>query len=207
MLGMLFGGHGGLDTVHNMVLRMRSDLRQFTFLTRPTLSILEGLVGFDDNIIYAILHESIYCEGRASAWAADRVGKSLDEYHWISGAPSNPATVRQHPLYFSGEMIFPFAFDTYPELSKLKIIADIIANYDGWPLLYDEWQLARNEVPVYAATFVDDMYVDFELVQETVRKIKNCKQFITNTMYHDAVRSKSDEVMKALFALRNDMID
>lgn len=207
MIGLLFGGLGGLDTVHNIILRMRSDLQQFAFLTRPTLSILEGLVGLDDNIIYAILHESIYCEGQASNWAADRVGRSLSEYHWISGAPPSPATVRQHPLYFSGEMIYPFTFDTYPELSKLKAVADIIATYAEWPDLYDEWQLSQNEVPVYAATFVDDMYVDFGLVQETVAKIKNCKQFITNTMYHDAIRSKTDEVMKALFALRNDTID
>ncbi|KFY77420.1 hypothetical protein V498_09358 [Pseudogymnoascus sp. VKM F-4517 (FW-2822)] len=207
MLGMLLGGHGGVDTLHGIIMRMRSDLLQFTFFTRPTLSIVESLVGFDDNIIYAILHESIYCEGRSSDWAAYRVGQSLDEYHWISSAPASPATVRQNPLHFSGEMIYPFTFETYPELAKLKDVAQLIAGYDDWPALYDDWQLARNEVPVYVATFVNDMYVDFGLVQETVAKIKNCKQFITNAMYHDAIRSKPEEVVKALFALRNDHID
>ena len=75
------------------------------------------------------------------------------------------------PLYFSGEMIYPFLFDLFPELEKLKTVADILAKYGGWPDLYDEWQLARNEVPLYAATFVDDMYVDFGLAQETVSQI------------------------------------
>lgn len=56
-------------------------------------------------------------------------------------------------------MIFPFQFDTMPELERLRPVADIIAQYSGWPELYDEWQLARNEVPLYAATYVDDMYV------------------------------------------------
>lgn len=104
-------------------------------------------------------------------------------------------------------MIYPFLFDLFPELEKLKNVADILAKYGGWPELYDEWQLARNEVPLYAATFVDDMYVDFGLAQETVKLVKNCKQHITNGMYHDAIRSQTDEVMKKLFALRDDSID
>lgn len=104
-------------------------------------------------------------------------------------------------------MIYPFFFETSLELQKLRPAAEIIAKYSEWPELYDEWQLARNEVPLYAATFVDDMYVDFGLAQEAVKKIKNCKQFITSAMYHDAVRTKTDEVMKHLFALRDDSID
>jgi hypothetical protein len=68
-------------------------------------------------------------------------------------------------------------------------------------------RLARNEVPLYSATYVDDMYVDFGLAQETARMVKGCKQFITNTMYHDAVRSKTDQMMGELFKLRDDSID
>ena len=90
---------------------------------------------------------------------------------------------------------------------KLAPVADIIAKYSSWPDLYDEWQLARNEVPLYAATYVDDMYVDFGLAQETATLVKNCKQFITNRMYHDAIRSSTDDVLKELFKLRDDSID
>lgn len=49
-------------------------------------------------------------------------------------------------MYFSGEMIFPFLFDIFPELEKLAVVADEIAKYAGWPELYDLFQLARNEV-------------------------------------------------------------
>ena len=111
------------------------------------------------------------------------------------------------PLYFSGEMIFPFLFDMFPELEKLKNVADILAKYSGWGNLYDEWQLARNEVPLYAATFINDMYVDFGLAQETAKLVKNCKQYITSSMYHDAIRSQTEEVMKQLFVLRDDSLD
>ncbi len=83
----------------------------------------------------------------------------------------------------------------------------MIAAKDDWPQLYDEAQLARNEVPVYAAAYVDDMYVDFEFSMETARKIKGCKVHITNAFYHDAIRSRAGETMKALFNLRDDCID
>jgi hypothetical protein len=69
--------HGGLDSVHDLVFRMKTDLNQFQFITRPTLSALESALSFDDNAIYAVLHESIYCENAASNWAADRVGVSF----------------------------------------------------------------------------------------------------------------------------------
>lgn len=98
-------------------------------------------------------------------------------------------------------------FDSYTELNQLKEVADILATTNEWPGLYDEAQLANNEVPVYAATYVDDMYVHFENASRTAAKIKGIKQFITNVMYHDALRSKSDELMRQLFALREDSLD
>ena len=193
----------------------------------------------DDSVLYAVLHEAIYCQGAASNWAAERVGRSLRQFQyvilynlfekmeisnpefplilswnklikgnrWLTGEPQAPMKVSDHPLYFSGEMIYPFMFENSPELEKLAAVSNILAKYTEWPQLYDEWQLARNEVPLYAATFVDDMYVDFGLAQETARLVKNCKQFITNTMYHNAIRSKTSDVLKELFALRDDSID
>lgn len=98
-------------------------------------------------------------------------------------------------------------FDSYTELNQIKEAADILAATHDWPVLYNENQLARNKVPVYAASYIDDMYVHFELASRTASKIKGIKQFITNVMYHDALRSKSDELMRQLFALREDSID
>jgi len=200
-LGRNFGAHGGLDIVHDLILRCKTDLSQFQFITRPTLSALESALTFDDNVIYAVLHEAVYCQGIASNWSAERVGRGLTQFQWLAGSPQSASNVRDAPLYFSGEMIFPFLFDIFPELEKLAQVADIISSFSGWSDLYDEWQLARNEVPLYAASFVDDMYVDFRLAQDTVKLVKNCKQFITNSMYHDAIRSKTDQVLKELLEL------
>jgi len=103
--------------------------------------------------------------------------------------------------------IYQDMFEDYVELRKLRETAELVAKIDDWPDLYDEEQLAKNEVPLYAVTYVDDMYVDYEFAQETASKIKNCKQFITNTMYHSGLTHQSNEVMKQLFALRDDVID
>jgi len=206
-LGRHFGAHGGLDFVHDLILRTKIDLAQFQFISRPTLAAIERALTFDDNVIYAILHEAIYCQGVASKWSAERVGKNLREFQWLIGSPQSASVVREGPLFFSGEMIYPFLFDAFPELEKMASVADIIAQFEDWPALYDEWQLARNSVTLYAATFIDDMYVDYGLAQDTVKLVKNCRQFITNSMYHDAIRSKTDDVLKQLFALRDDSID
>src|ERR1700761_2479792 len=98
-------------------------------------------------------------------------------------------------------------FEDYAELARIKDQAELVASFDEWGQLFDVEQLNRNEVPVYAAVYVEDMFVDFELSMHTAREIKGCKTYITNMMYHDAVRSKMDEVFKALFALRDDSID
>ena len=98
-------------------------------------------------------------------------------------------------------------YTTYEELIPLRETAELLAQDSDWPDLYDEAQLAENNVPVYAATYYDDLYVDFGYAQETAAKIKGCKQFITNRMYHDALGSKAEEVVRQLFALRDDVID
>jgi hypothetical protein len=42
---------------------MSSDLEQFDDFTRPTLSALQEVLPFDDAVLYALLHEPLYCQG------------------------------------------------------------------------------------------------------------------------------------------------
>ena len=76
-------------------------------------------------------------------------------------------------------------FDDYVELQQLKKTADVLAKMNDWPDLYDEKQLTENEVPVYSVTYLDDMYVNFDLARDTAWKIKNCRHFVTNALYHN----------------------
>ncbi|KAF2459283.1 Alpha/Beta hydrolase protein [Lineolata rhizophorae] len=196
-LGIMLGFHGGVDSLHDIVSRASSDLDQFGHLTRPTLSAIESSLPYDDHLIYSMLHEPIYCQGAASNWSAHRVRQDYPEF----------ALDTQGPVYFTGEMIYPWMFDDYAELRKVKGPAQMLAEHSDWPALYDKAQLARNEVPVYAAVYVDDMYVDYDFSLETARSIKGCKIFITNMMYHDALRSRTEEVLRSLMFLRDDCMD
>ncbi|KAL2815783.1 Alpha/Beta hydrolase protein [Aspergillus cavernicola] len=197
-LGIMFGMHSGLDSVHDLIVRAWNDLETFGFLANPTLIALDSYGGLDSNVIYAILHEAIYCQGEASNWSADRLRSSNRAFNINTNAPE---------ILFTGEMIYQDMFDSYSELSQIKEVAGILATTTDWSALYDEEKLAKNEVPVYAATYIEDMYVHFEHASNTAAKIKGIKQFITNVMYHNAIRSKSDELFQQLFALRDDTID
>lgn len=199
-LGLMLGGHGGADALHDIVLRASSDVEAFGHLTRPSLSAIDRAMSFDEALLYAILHEPIYCQGEAANWSADRI---LSEFPAFDLSPASD----DDPIYFTGETIYPWMFEDYSELRKVQDVANAVASDTSWSPLYDLDQLSRNTVPVYAAAYVEDMYVDFDLSLETASKVKGCKVFTTNVMFHDAIRSRMEEVVKQAFALRDDVND
>lgn len=206
-MGISFGMHGGLNSVHSLVLKMVADLDQFGFLTRSTLNSYEQTSAFDVAPIYAILHEAIYCfkPGIKSDWAAALVASRLKEFAWLIVGDNIPPV--GEPLYFTGEMVFPSSFQSFPELREMQDVAWLLAQYDNWQDLYDPVQLAVNKVPVFAASFIEDMYVDFDLARETASLVAGIKVHETNDMYHNALRSCTDKVISALFRMRDDPID
>jgi len=109
-------------------------------------------------------------------------------------------------INFAGEMIFRSLFEDHVELRKMKKVAKGLA-YHVWPPLYDIEVLSNNTVPVYAATYMDDMYVDFELAQETAKTIRNIRQWVTNFHMHDGLRQAPETVLKSLFELRKGPIE
>lgn len=147
-MGQSFGFHGGFDKVHAMLVQIKSNLDQFGRLIGSTLRSLEMSVDFDDCPIYALLHEPLYCftKGHASNWAAEKLGKEMGEFRWLS--PSfDVNTIKPSPIFFSGEMIYSFMFDQWAELIKMKDAAHILAEYDNWDDLYDLDVLKDNKVP------------------------------------------------------------
>jgi pimeloyl-ACP methyl ester carboxylesterase len=207
-IGIDFGGFGGFDAVHTTILNLKTSLDQFGFLTRASLAPMETFTAFDTNIIYAIIHEAIYCNGPndVSNWASDRVARELNLFSWLS-SNGTVSSNSSEPLLFAGENIFPFFFDTYPELIPLKGVANKLAAIDDWTYIYDEAQLAKNEVPVYAASYIDDLYVDYEYAKETAQLVKNTKTWETNAYLHSGLRTNTAEVLAALFNLRDNVFD
>ncbi|OJJ99919.1 hypothetical protein ASPACDRAFT_43554 [Aspergillus aculeatus ATCC 16872] len=196
-LGVMLGLHGGIDYIHGVVQRTDNDLDMFKFLTAPTLDLIENS-GMAHNVIYSLLQEPMYCQGKAGGWCADKCRKA---------DPRFSLNERNAQIWFTGEAIFSDMFESYDELKDLKPVAELLARSSDWGQLYNEAQLARNEVPVYVATAVEDMYVSYDLGCHTASKVKNLQQVVNNTWYHDAVETKASEVMPALFALKEDRID
>jgi len=203
-LGLSFGGHGGIDRVHLLVQRAVNELEIFGEFTHKMLQSIEDTQSFDTNPIYAIAHEALYCQGEASSWSADRIKQKQDpQFSWEAMSSKSD----DEPVYFTGEMIFPSMFRDYQQLALLKPVAEVLAFKSDWPKLYDLEQLRRNEVPVYAATYMEDMYVDFEFARKTAGTIKGSKEYITNVWHHSALRHKLEGVMGELWKLKTEPAD
>jgi len=93
-------------------------------------------------------------------------------------------------------------FDEIRALTPFKGAAAMLAAYDAWEPLYDLERLATNEVPVFAAVYHDDMYVDAELQLETARRVGNVRTWVTNEYEHDGLRANASAVLGRLMDMR-----
>ena len=151
----------------------------------------ENSLWFETNPIYAIMHESIYCEGTASNWSAQRVRAEYPEFE----------VTPCQPVFFTGEMVYPWMLDEYRYLCPLKEAAEILAAYDGWPILYEKSTLQSNTVPCAAAVYYNDMYVERSLSEETARSIRGIKLWVTSEYQHDGLRIDGDKVLGRLLGM------
>ncbi|KAI0011092.1 hypothetical protein F4779DRAFT_637833 [Xylariaceae sp. FL0662B] len=176
----------------------------------------------DQRPLYAVLHEAMYCNsvGSRSGWAACREAARFPEFWWVNCRPefmrwelevreSNGglgADDEEEPrLYFSGEMVYPFFFDTYAGLGPFKEAAEYIAWHKWDEPLYDAEALRRNEVPVTALSYGDnDMYVDSGLGQEAWDMVGGPKAMVLEDFEweHGAIRSDTERVLKSLWYKR-----
>jgi len=187
-MGFRFGGHGGFENLHFMLEESFVDTPSGKELSYKFLRNVENEQAFETNPIFAILHEAIYCQGEASNWSAERVRA---EYPEFSISPDKP-------VFFTGEMIYPWMFDDYAYLRPLKEASEILAAYDGWSNLYDPVVLAQNDVPCVAAIYYDDMYVEREFSDETAKQIRGLRYWVTNEYEHSGLREDGAKVLGRL---------
>jgi pimeloyl-ACP methyl ester carboxylesterase len=134
--------------------------------------------------LYALLHEAEYAQGTgATRWAAQRLRAEFPEF--------DPAAALdgEAPLMFTGEMIYPWMVDGDPLLAPLREAADLLAERESWPRLYDRDRLAACQVPAAAALYFDDMYVDCGLSLATAAVIASLRPWVTNEYEHDGLRT------------------
>lgn len=146
-------------------------------LTDTFLTGVADQTSFRTNPLYAVLHESIYGSGPgATGWAAEAERP----------AAFDPGA---RPLAFTGEMVYPWMFDQISGLRPFAGAAEALADRREWPELYDPVRLAANDVPVEAAVYHDDMYVDAGLSLDTASRVGNLEAWVTNEFEHDGLRT------------------
>ena len=145
---------------------------------------VEEAVSFARNPIYAVLHEASWADGGSTRWSAERV----------------LPTEFDAPHLFTGEHVYPWMFEDYGALAPLREAANLLAQRE-WTRLYDPAVLERNEVPVAAAIYADDMYVERTFSDETAALIQGLRAWITNEYEHNGIRVEGERVLGRLIDL------
>ncbi|MGW4507637.1 alpha/beta fold hydrolase [Streptomyces sp. NPDC004436] len=196
-LGILLGGGDGSHELHYLLEDAFVPTPAGPALSDAFLEGARSLLSFAGHPLYALLHEAIYAQDpdAPTAWAADRV---LAEHPRFD---ARKALAGDDPLLFTGETIHPWHFTTDPALAPLRETADLLAARTGWEPLYDPRRLAANEVPVAAAVYHDDMYVDAGHSLQTARSIRGLRTWVTDEFEHDGLRAGGPRVLDRLLSL------
>jgi pimeloyl-ACP methyl ester carboxylesterase len=187
-LGSEFGMSYGFERVHWLL----EEAWHGGELSDVFLHGVLALTGHIEGPLFP-LQEYVYGQpgSAASAWAAERAMALHPDF-----------AEHRDPLLFTGEMFYSWMFEEIRALRPFRGAAEILAAYDDWGPLYDLDRLAANEVPVLAAVYHDDMYVDAGLQLDTARRVGNVRTWVTNEFEHDGLRADGARVLGRLTDMR-----
>ncbi len=191
-VGALLGQGSGSHALHYLLENPFADDDELSDAFRYALM---DELSFSAGPLYALLHEAAYAQGAATRWSAQRIRAEF------GGFDPRPAIEGAAPLLFTGEMIYPWMIDDDPVLRPLREAADILAERDDWPPLYDPSRLAANDVPVAAAVYYDDMYVPREFSMQTAEAIRGLRTWVTSEYSHDGLRVSDGVVLDRLIGM------
>ncbi len=178
-LGLWLGDSAGFELLHHVI--------ELPFGSAAFLHDAEAGVRFGRNPIYATLHESSYADGVATRWSAQRL---LPDEIEAEGA-------------FTAEHVFPWMWDDYAALRPQRAAAELLAAHP-WPALYDPDRLRRNDVPVAATIYVNDLFVERDFAEETAATIRGLRTWQTDEFEHNGLRADGERVLGRLIDLARD---
>ncbi|MFE1295102.1 alpha/beta fold hydrolase [Streptomyces sp. NPDC058731] len=198
-LGILLGSGDGSHRLHYLLEDAFVRTPGGSRLSDAFQEEVRSLLSYAGHPLYALVHEAIYGQDeRPTAWAAERVRAEFPQFD------AAKALAGDGPVLLTGETVHPWMFDCDPALRPLKETADLLAARTDWTPLYDRERLAANEVPVAAAVYHDDMYVDTAHSLATARAIRGLRTWVTDEFEHDGVRAGGPRVLDRLLALARD---
>ncbi|KAB8292821.1 alpha/beta fold hydrolase [Bifidobacterium avesanii] len=191
MLGSDFGMKPSFERVHWILDQAFLDgdgsASKDSPLSEPFLASVAAATS--SRPLYWPLQEFIYADGEMDEpirWAAQRVRDTKPEF--------DPAA---RLLLFTGEAMFPWMFEKEAALRPFGPAMDLLMEDTSWGHIYDEDQLARNEVPLQSAVYFDDLYVDSGMQLDTLSRVGNSHYWTTNEFEHDGLHGSL--VFKHLF--------
>ena len=190
-LGNALGAAAGSDELHYLV----ADAFDGDEIGDDFRYRVDAALTFARGPLYGLLHEACYAQGPATRWAAERIRTEFGAFG--PGAALDGGD----PLLFTGEMVYPWMFEVDPVLRPLAAAADLLAEHEPWPALYDLAVLAANEVPVAAAVYYDDMYVPQQFSAVTADRIRGLRRWVTSEYEHDGLRVSRGAVLDRLIAM------
>lgn len=186
-LGIDFGMKPGYERLHWLLDEAfdSGDRLSDTFLAQ-----VWARTSYIDNPLFIATQESIYgAEGAgATGWAAQAERDAR---------PVFAETAR--PLLFTGEMVYPWMFEEIRSLRPFQGAVERLSAKTDWDPLYDPAVLQRSTVPLAAAVYYDDMYVDAQLQLETVDAVGGATAWVTNEYEHDGIQDAA--VVRRLFSM------
>ena len=111
-----------------------------------------------------------------------------------------PPEYADTPELLTGEHVYSWMFEDYGALAPLRDAAELLAAHE-WPRLYDAGQLGANEVPVAAAVYADDPYVERAFSEETAALIRGARAWVTSEYEHNGLRADGDRILGRLINL------
>ncbi|AWW36286.1 alpha/beta hydrolase [Streptomyces sp. AS58] len=200
-LGILLGGSEGSHRLHYLLEDAFVRTPAGTALSDSFQEEAQSLLSYAGHPLYALVHEAIYGQDeRPTAWSAERVRAEFGQFDAAKTLAGDA------PLLFTGETVHPWMFECDPALRPLRETAELLAARTDWRPLYDPARLAANEVPVAAAIYHDDMYVDTAHSLQTARAVRGLRTWVTDEFEHDGVRAGGPRVLDRLIALTRDEV-
>jgi len=146
--------------------------------------------GFAVSPLYALVHEPCVCDiGQSARWSAERVRAEFPEIDATDG-----------PLGLTGEAIYRHTIARQPALMPFLGAMDLLAEKVWDRPLYDREVLSRNEVPVAAQVYTQDMYVPASTSLEVAALVPGVRVVEDPDHHHDALRRHGLEVLTGLRA-------
>ncbi|MDO5634571.1 MAG: alpha/beta fold hydrolase [Micrococcus sp.] len=206
MLGMYLGGNTRVDQLYYLLTESLSTELTGGAEGAPQVrvhenlrSAVEAMVERRSTLLYSVLHEAIYAqpsaprEGGSTAtdWSAQRV---------LADHPDFAPDAEPAPL-LTGEHVFATQFDAGTALEGLAETADLLAQQESFGALYDVERLSENTVPVAAAVYTHDVFVDRALSLETATAVRGLRVWESDAYHHDGIGDDGPGIVQRLLAL------